>query len=134
MGRKEQREEYRMLHFSSVMLFIAGAFNVIWGISALTKEEYFNDQFLFGNLTFWGWFWLIIGVITMVAAFSVLKKAQWARWFGIIIAGISVLGMFTALFAFTLWAAIIITFYVIVIYSLLEYGGPEEESKALRRR
>jgi hypothetical protein len=44
------------------------------------------------------------------------------------------LGMFTALFAFTLWAAIIITFYVIVIYSLLQYGGPEEEPKSGRRR
>ena len=134
MSSKQKREEYRMLHFSSVMLFIAGAFNIIWGISALTKEEYFNDQFLFGNLTFWGWFWMIIGVITIVASFSVLNKAQWARWFGIAIAGISILGMFTALFAFTVGAAIIITFYVIVIYSLLQYGGPVEEPKPKRRR
>ena len=134
MSKKQKREEYRMLHFSSVMLFIAGALNIIWGISALTKEEYFNDQFLFGNLTFWGWFWLFIGVITIIASFSVLKKAQWARWFGITIAGISILGMFTALFAFTFGAAIIITFYVIVIYSLLQYGGPEEEPKSRRRR
>jgi hypothetical protein len=125
MGRKQKREEYRMLHFSSVMLFLAGAFDVIWGITALTKEGYLNDRFLFGNLTFWGWFWMIVGVITMIAAFSVLKKAQWARWFGIVVAGLSILGMFTALFAFTLWAAIIISFYVIVIYSLVEYGGQE---------
>jgi len=123
MGYGERRQRSRMLHFSSVMLFIAGAFNLIWGITALAKEEYFTNRVLFGNLTFWGWFWLIIGIITMIAAFAVLRKAQWARWFGITIAGVSILGMFTVIFAFTLWAAVIIAFYVIVIYSLLEYGG-----------
>jgi len=113
------------LIFASIMLVLAGIYNFIWGITALVKDDYLVSQFLFANLTFWGWFWLIIGVIAVIAGFSVLNKSQWARWFGIIIASISAIGMFTVIWAYPIWSIVIITLDVLVIYGLAEYGGRE---------
>ena len=113
------------LVFASIMLVLAGIYNFIWGITALVKDEYLINQFLFANLTFWGWFWLIIGIVAMVAGFAVLNKAPWARWFGIIMASISAIGMFTVIWAYPIWSIVIITLDVLVIYGLAEYGGRE---------
>ena len=113
------------LVFASIMLVLAGVYNFIWGITALVKDEYLINQFLFANLTFWGWFWLIIGIVAMIAGFAVLNKAPWARWFGIIMASISAIGMFTVIWAYPIWSILIITLDVLIIYGLAEYGGRE---------
>jgi len=113
------------LVFASIMLVLAGIYNFIWGITALAKDEYLINQFLFANLTFWGWFWLIIGVIAVIAGFAVLNKSQWARWFGIIMASISAIGMFTVIWAYPIWSILIIVLDVMVIYGLTEYGSRE---------
>ena len=113
------------LIFASIMLVLAGVYNFIWGITALVKDEYLVNQFLFANLTFWGWFWLIIGIVAMIAGFAVLNKAPWARWFGIIMASISAIGMFTVIWAYPIWSILIIAIDVMIIYGLAEYGGRE---------
>ena len=113
------------LIFASIMLVLAGVYNFIWGITALVKDEYLVNQFLFANLTFWGWFWLIIGIVAMIAGFAVLNKAPWARWFGIIMASISAIGMFTVIWAYPIWSIMIIAIDVMIIYGLAEYGGRE---------
>ena len=113
------------LVFASIMLVLVGIYNFIWGITALVKDEYLINQFLFANLTFWGWFWLIIGIVALIAGFAVLNRAPWARWFGIIMASISAIGMFTVIWAYPIWSILIIALDVMVIYGLAEYGGRE---------
>ena len=117
--------EFTWMMFASFILMIDGIFKFIWGITALVKEEYFYDQWLFGNMTLWGVIWIIIGVITFIAAFAILGKAQWARWFGIVMAGLGVVGMFTVIWAYPIWALVIIALDVLVIYALARYGGRE---------
>ena len=113
------------LIFACFMLFIAGIFNIIWGITALVKEEYLEPRLLFGNFNTWGVFWIIVGVVALVAAFAVLTKAQWARWFGIIMASIGAIGMFAVLQTYPVWSMVVIALDVLVIYGLAEYAGPE---------
>ena len=112
------------LIFACFMLFISGIFNIIWGITALVKEEYLESRLLFANFNAWGVFWIIIGVIALFAAFAVLTKAQWARWFGIILASISAIGMFAVLQVYPVWSMMVIALDVLVIYGLAEYAGP----------
>jgi len=118
------------LMFASIMLVLAGIYNVIWGITALAKREFFEAQLLFANFTAWGIFWLIIGVIAVAAGFAVLNKSQWARWFGIIMASISAIGMFAVIKVYPFWSLAVIALDVLVIYGLAEYGGPESASPA----
>ena len=43
-----------MLTFAGVILVIAGSFNLLDGIVALTQDEYFRaDELLFGDLSAW---------------------------------------------------------------------------------
>ncbi len=120
-----EEKGYGWILFASIMLVVAGAFNFIWGITALARDQYFINQVLFANLTFWGWVTLIWGVILVIAGFSILTKEQWARWFGIFAASISMIFMFMVLWAYPVGSVVIIAIDVMVIYGLGQYGGNE---------
>ncbi len=125
-----EEKGYGWMIFSSIILVIAGIYNFFWGITALAKDEYFISQVLFANLTFWGWFYLILGIIGTCAGFAILAKQQWARWFGVIWAGVNMVLMFIVIWAYPWWAIMIITLDLLVIYGLASYGGREEELAA----
>ena len=125
----EEDRGYGWMIFASIILVIAGLYDIIWGITALAKDEYFINQVLFANLTFWGWFYLILGIIGVCAGFAILAKQQWARWFGVIWAGANMILMFVVIWTYPLWALAIITLDVLVIYGLVTYG--ERETVAL---
>jgi hypothetical protein len=113
------------LLFASIMLILVGVYNLIWGIAAAANSSVwvFNTKLVFQNLKFWGWFYLIIGVLEICAGFGVLTKNQWARWFGIVVASISAILAFFFIWAYPGWAIMIITIDVLVIYGLGEYGS-----------
>jgi uncharacterized membrane protein HdeD (DUF308 family) len=113
------------LLFASVMLIIAGVYNFIWGIGALAKDDLYVTRLLFANLTFWGWVWLIVGVLQVIAGFGVLSKNQAARWFGIVMATISAIIAFFYIWAVPVWVLVIISLDVLVIYGLGAYGARE---------
>lgn len=113
------------LMFASIMLVIAGLFNVIWGIAAVADSHVLVEKLLFGNLVFWGVIWLIIGIVEICAGFAVLSKAQWARYFGIVLAAISMVGAFFYIWSFPGWTILVIAIDALVIYGLGEYGGWE---------
>lgn len=117
---------WRML--ASLMLFIAGVFNIIWGIGALVKDDLYVTRFLFGNLTFWGWVWLIVGIVELCAGLGVLMNVQWARWFGIVMASISAIIAFFHVWSQPAWALLIIGLDVLVLYGLAVYGGREGQA------
>ena len=44
---------------------------MIWGIAAIDNSSFFTDDgryVLFDNLSTWGWFFLIVGILQFVAA------------------------------------------------------------------
>lgn len=122
-------EEYEKgsgwLLFASIMLLLAGAFNIIWGIGALVKDDLYVSKLLFANLTFWGWVWLIVGVVQILVGFGVLSKNQVARWAGIVMASVSAILAFFYIWAVPGWALLIITLDVLVLYGLGTFGGRE---------
>jgi hypothetical protein len=122
-GDMEEEKGYGWIVMASILLVVAGIFNILWGVAALAKSELLVSRLLFGNLTFWGVVWLILGIIEMCAGFAILAKAQWARWFGIIMAALSMIGAFFYMWAFPGWSILIIALDVLVIYGLAEYGG-----------
>lgn len=122
-------EEYEKgsgwLLFASIMLLLAGAFNFIWGIGALVKDDLYVSKLLFANLTFWGWVWLIVGVVQILVGFGVMSRNQVARWAGIVMASVSAILAFFYIWAVPGWALLIITLDVLVLYGLGTFGGRE---------
>ena len=48
--------------FAGVLFLLAGIFHVMWGIAGLNNDDNFvADELLFGDLTLWGIFYLIVG-------------------------------------------------------------------------
>jgi hypothetical protein len=113
------------LAFASIMLVIAGIGNVIWGITAIARNELLINKLLFANLTFWGVVALIIGAFLIAAGVAVISKAQWARWLGIIFCSLSILFYFVVIWAYPVWSVLVIAIDVLIIYGLAEYGERE---------
>ena len=72
---------------------IAGLLNIIWGIAGVSNSKFFteNSVWVVSSLHTWGWITLIIGVIQIIAAFSLFSGGGFGRVLGIIAASIGAL-------------------------------------------
>jgi hypothetical protein len=111
--------------FAGIMLSIVGILNVIYGIAAIGDSSFFvhNTKYIVSNLNTWGWVTLIIGVIQVLAAFSIWSGGEFGRWIGIFIAGVSMIGALLSLPAYPLWSLAVFAIDVLIIYGLAAYGG-----------
>ena len=115
------------LVFAATVLGIAGIFNTIDGIMALSKSSFYvaGARYIFSDLRTWGWIVLILGILQILAAFAILGRAQWARWFGIVLAALGAIGQFGFMQAYPFWSITIIAVCIFVVYGLAVYGGRE---------
>jgi len=111
--------------FAALMLGLAGTFNVIDGIVALSKSSVFttNATYVFSNLHTWGWIVLILGVLQLAAAFSLWGGSELARWFGIIAASLNAIGQLLFIPAVPFWSLAMFSIDVLIIYGLVAYAG-----------
>ncbi len=78
------------------------------------------------NLAAWGWFYIILGVLLVIAGFAVFSGSQWGRWFGIVFVSIAIFTHFSWMYAFPVQALVAVVIDVFVLYALLAYGGRDE--------
>ena len=115
------------LVFAGIMVVIAGVLNVIWGIAAIDTANFFveDTQFIFEDLETWGWITLVIGVIQLIAAFSIWSGGEFGRWIGVFGASLSAMGALLSIPAYPFWALAIFGLDLLIIYGLVVYGGRE---------
>jgi hypothetical protein len=113
------------LLFAGIMLLVAGALNIIYGIAAIDDSRFFvNDaQFILSGLNTWGWIVLVLGVLQVFAAFSIWQGGGFGRWFGIFAAGLSAIGALLSIPAYPFWSLAIFAIDILIIYGLAAYGG-----------
>ena len=113
--------------FAALMLFLAGAFNVIDGLVALADSKFYvaGAMFVWSDLRTWGWIVLALGVVELVAGSAILRGRGWGRWFGIGVAGLNALGQMVFIPAYPWWSLLIIALDILVIYGLAAYGAQE---------
>jgi hypothetical protein len=88
---------------------------------------------LFENdLESWGWVWLVVGIVLILAGFAVVSGAQWARWVGIVTASIAAIVFLPWIYYEPLWTILSVTLAVLVIYALATYGGRREPGTPAR--
>lgn len=111
--------------FAGVLLLVAGVLNIIWGIAAIGDSKFFTEHgtFIISGLHTWGWISLIIGVLELVAAFSLFSGGEFGRWFGIFIGSLNAIGALLSIPAYPFWSLAIFALSIIIIYKLTE--GPE---------
>ena len=111
--------------FAAIMLAFAGVFTLISGIVALGDASFYvaNAHYVFSNLRTWGWIMTIVGVVQLIAAGAVVTGSEWARWVGIVIAGLNAIAQLAWIQAYPFWAICMFAVDVLVIYGLSMYGG-----------
>jgi hypothetical protein len=114
--------------FAGVMLLFAGIVNIIWGIAAIDDSSFFTDEgryVIFDDLNTWGWFFLIVGILQIVAAFSIWRGGVYGPVFGIFCAGLNGIILLFTVNAYPFAAFMLFIVDVLVIYALVAYGGRE---------
>ena len=126
-GRHAEGRGFGLIVFASILLFVDGFFNMLYGIAAIASSHVFvaNAHYVIGDLRAWGWITLIIAVLQLVAGAGVLAGNQLARWFAVAVVGISAIEMMFFLPAYPLWALAIIAVDVVALYGLCAYGSRE---------
>jgi hypothetical protein len=111
--------------FAGILLLVAGVLNIIYGIAAIGDSKFFTEEVTIINtgLHTWGWIILVIGVLELVAAFSLFSGGEFGRWFGIFIASLNAIGALLTLATYPFWSLAIFALAIIIIYKLAE--GPE---------
>jgi hypothetical protein len=101
-------------------MFIAvGGFTLIDGIVALVNDDYFAaDELLFGDLSGWGVWWLIVGSVQTLTGVFILLRKFLSALVGIAIAGINMFSQILWLGVYPGWAIIAIAVDALIIWSL----------------
>jgi hypothetical protein len=113
------------LMFAGIMIFLVAVLNVIYGIAAIDGSKFFieDEKFILSDLNTWGWIVLVIGVLQLVAAFSIWAGGEYGRWIGVITAGVSAIGALLALPGYPFWSLAVFALDILIIYGLTTYGG-----------
>jgi hypothetical protein len=111
--------------FAGMMLLIAGAMAVLEGIVGIANDVVYvvtrGDYTYAFDVTAWGWIHLVLGLIAIVVGYGVLGGAEWARYAGIMIAGLSMVANFMFLPYQPVWSVIMIALDVFIVWALASY-------------
>jgi hypothetical protein len=120
-------EGWGWLEFSAIVLIVAGVMRIFdavwaWRFDGVVPEEFRRS--LFGDdLDAWGWVWFTVGIVLIVAGAVITRRAQWARWVGVVAgAGLAISAVW-AMPMYPVWSLVYIAFGIMVIYGLVSYGG-----------
>jgi hypothetical protein len=113
--------------FAGTLLVLVGGINVLQGLIALLKDDYFaitKGGLLFADFTAWGTFFLILGVVEILVGFGILAVRTWARVFGVILLMFNTITQFAFIAAFPIWTLAAITLNIAVIFALMKPVEP----------
>ncbi len=108
--------------FAGVFFLVAGTFQVIEGIAALSKSRYLVAQVLFANLEFWGVVLLIVGGLGIFAGYAILSRQEVGRVLGIALASLGIVVQLMFANTNATWALVMIAVYIAILYGLIVKG------------
>ncbi|WP_030767637.1 DUF7144 family membrane protein [Streptomyces sp. NRRL F-2664] len=118
---------------AAVLMVFGGAMAFFEGIAAVADDDLFvvTRHYVFEfSLTGWGWIHLVLGVALVAAGCAVLAAgAAWARYLGIIVAGLGAVANFLWLPYYPLWALVLIAVNVLVVWALCTGAHHEAEGR-----
>ena len=122
------------LTFSGVVLIVAGAMRVLDAIWAFryngTVVDNLHDALFGHSLTTYGWVWLVVGIVLILAGASVMGSSRGtgatiARWVGVVAAAGAAITAVTWMPYYPVWSLIYIGVAALVINGLLAHWAYE---------
>ena len=106
------------LVFAGLLFFFTGLWNVFEGVIAFFRSSYFSGLPIFGNLAFWSFVWIGLGVLQIGIAYAIFTGRSWARWTGIVLISLSALIHMLSIPIYPWWSAFIVAFDALMLYAL----------------
>jgi len=113
--------------FAAVIAGIVGVYNILSGIAAIGKDDQTERlaEVMYGvDITVWGWFWLILGIIQVVTAYLIYTRHPLGQMLGLLWAFISASLTVFVIFVAPIWALAVLGINILVIWALV--GNTEE--------
>lgn len=122
-----ERQGEGWLLFAALVMIMGGIMRVVDAFWAFDKDDELGGELLAllysDNLAVYGWIWLIVGVLLVVAGFSVMGGSEWSRWFGIVMAIVTAVTATLWMWDYPTWTLVNVIIAGLVIYGLSVYGG-----------
>ena len=114
--------------FAAVLLMVGGVLNIVYGIAAIGNSSFFvhDAHYVFGSLKTWGWVTLILGIVELLASFSLFSGRAFGRYFGIAVAALAALDALFELPAYPFWSLAVFALSLWIIHGLAIYGPPQD--------
>jgi len=112
---------YGVSIFAGVLLATMAAFEILQGLAAVLEDDVYVSgiNYIYEvDISAWGWWHLLIGVLAVVAGVGIIKGQAWAYFAGMGFAVISAVGQFMFMPYYPFWAIAIIALDVLVIWAL----------------
>jgi hypothetical protein len=117
------------------LLLLGGLWSFFTGLGVVARQSYFKSQPGYANLSHyafrwnlsgWGWFNIVLGVVVVAVGICALLGQGWSRWAGIAAAIISGIGGFLFLPFFPIWCILVIAVDVVIIWALVTARQPQD--------
>src|SRR5262245_32587874 len=107
------------------MILIAGVLNIVYGIAAIDNAKFFagHTEFVISSLKTWGWITLILGILQVLAAFSIWRGGVFGAVFGIFAASLSAIGALLSIHAYPFLSLSISAIDGRILAGLAAYGA-----------
>lgn len=115
--------------FAATLLLIAGTLNVIYGVANIADSAFYvnGSKYIFSEAHTWGWIGLFVGIIQMLAGFSLFGGGAFGRVIGIFAASIGAIASLLAIGGqHPFWALGVFAICIIVLHGLIVLGEVEE--------
>lgn len=113
------------VRFAALLLVFAGAMNLIHGFTLLEHDSYYADKLTFANFTFWGWVFLIGGVVQIVAGVAVFGRRLIGYQIGVVLAVLAIVMWFLMIFSVPFGAMVGIIVNLCIMYGLTVGAGDD---------
>jgi hypothetical protein len=127
METSEPVEGQNWLLFAGVVLIIMGISRILDAIWAFRYKgsvpDHLQDSLFGQTLSSYGWVWLVVGILLILAGIGVFSHNQYARWFGIIVASLAAVSAMAWIPYYPVWSLIYMFGGFLVVYGLATYGA-----------
>jgi hypothetical protein len=113
------------IFFAATIMIISGTLNLIYGLIAVINDDWVvfgNSADLYLDLSEWGWVHIIVGGVVLLSGLGLFTGNVLARTVGVLAAAASIIANFFWMPAYPIWAVVVITMDVLVIWALTAHG------------
>jgi hypothetical protein len=112
----------------AILMVIVGGFKAISGFIGLFNDEWvvrgFNAYY-FIDISALAWWYLIVGVILVLAGMAVMNGKGWGRLVGVFAAGVAIISELLWLPVYPMWSILLIAMYVFIIVGLVAVNSED---------